>query len=210
MHRLKFPLALLVVGLAVALTSCQYARQLQNAVTNLKRCTFKLAGVSNFRLAGVALAGKNSLSDFSVLGDGLTLAQAFANKQLPADFTLNVAAINPNDGTGGSSQTTASLTSFAWTMIIDNTMTVNGDIDRPIDIPGTGQQSIIPLKMGVDLVKFFGNRGYESIVKLALAMGGAKGSASSITLRAKPRLHTSLGDIEYPGMIDVVDKEFRN
>ncbi|MFZ1729668.1 MAG: hypothetical protein WBQ23_08090 [Bacteroidota bacterium] len=189
-------------------TSCNALRDIQKSMTNLSRCQFKLESVNNFALSGIRLSDKKSVSDFS-LTDGVKLAAAFARNEFPASFTLNVAAINPNDGTGGTQQTSATLTSFAWTLILDNTLTINGNIADPITIPGTGQKSIIPLVMNLDLAKFFKDRGYDAVVNLALALGGANSSPSRITLRATPRIRTSFGEITYPGAIDIVDKEFK-
>jgi hypothetical protein len=204
-RRILFPL--LLVGV-MFLTSCNILKDIQKSVSNLSRCKFKLDSVSGFSLMGINLSNKSSLSDFG-LTDGARLAAAFARNEFPASFTLNVAAINPNDGTGGTPQTSATLTSFAWTLILDNTLTINGDITDPITIPGTGQQSIIPLQMNLDLAKFFKDRGYDSVINLALALGGANSSPSRIVLRATPRIRTSLGDISYPGAIDIIDQEFK-
>ena len=199
--------AVIVLSLLM-LTSCSALKDIQQAMTNLTRCEFKLDSVGGFSLMGVNLSNKNAIDDFSI-ADGVKLAAGFARDEFPASFTLNVAAINPNDGTGGTKQTAATLTSFAWTLIIDNTLTINGDIADPITIPGTGQQAIIPLQMNLDLAKFFKDKGYESVVNLAMALGGVNGSPSRITLRATPRINTSLGTITYPGAIDIIDKEFR-
>jgi len=185
--------------------SCNVVKEIQQAVTNLSRCTFKLASVNEFTLAGVPLTGKAGYS----LMDGVTLAAAFARNDLPASFTVNVAAVNPNDGTGGSPKSTATLTSFAWTLLIDNAITINGNIASPITIPGTGQQAMIPLRMNLDLAKFFKEKGYDHIVNLALALGGANSSPSRLTLRAKPTIKTDFGPISYPNEIDIVDREFR-
>ena len=141
--------------------------------------------------------------------DGAALAAAFARGQLPASFTVNVAAVNPNDGTGGSPKSAATLTSFAWTLLIDNATTISGDIASPIIIPGAGQESTIPLRMSLDLAKFFRDKGYDHIINLALALGGANSSPSRLTLRARPTIKTDFGPISYPGEIDIVDKEFR-
>ncbi len=191
--------------LSLCTLSCNVMKEIQNAVTNLSRCQFKLANINNFSLAGVSLTGKSGIS----VMDGITLAAAFARGQLPASFTVNVAAVNPNDGTGGSPKSAATLTSFAWTLLIDNATTINGDISSPITIPGTGQESIIPLRMSLDLVKFFKDKGYDSIINLALALGGANSSPSRLTLRARPTVKTDFGPITYPGEIDIVDREFR-
>lgn len=208
--RLKqYPLSILVLSLAFAGLSCKQLQDLQRAMTNLSRCKFKLDSIDGFALMGVGLSDKAKVSDFSLL-DAAKLAAGFARGSFPASFTLNVAAINPNDGTGGTPNASATLTSFAWTLILDNTMTISGDITDPIVIPGTGQQSIIPLKMDLDLAKFFKDKGYESVANLALALGGLNGSPSRVTLRAKPRLRTDFGDITYPGEIDIIDKEFKS
>ena len=191
--------------LSISTLSCNLVKEVQQAVTNLARCKFKLASVSGFSLAGIELSGKTGFS----LGEGATLAGAFARNSLPASFTVNVAAINPNDGTGGTTKSTATLSSFAWTLLIDNATTISGDIASPITIPGTGQQTIIPLRMSLDLITFFKDKGYNSIINLALALGGMNSSPARLTLRARPTINTSYGAITYPGNVDIVDKEFR-
>ena len=190
---------------ALTMTSCNVLRELTQGMTNLSRCTFKLAGISDFRLAGVSLSGKTSLS----LTDAAQALASFGRGELPASFMLKVAAQNPNDGTGGTTKSTATLTSFAWTLQIDETPTVSGNIPQPIEIPGSGQQAIIPLQINLDLLEFFQEKGYERIVNLALALGGAQGSTSRVTLRARPTIQTDFGPLTYPGDIDIIDKEFR-
>lgn len=201
-NRVATAFALLVV---IGFTSCNVVKELGQAITNLSRCTFKLDSISNFSLAGISLSGKSSLG----LTDAAQAVSSFTKGELPASFTLNIAAKNPNDGTGSSTKSTATLTSFAWNLRLDDTPTVSGDISQPIEIPGTGKQTIIPLRMNLDLMKFFKEKGYEKIVNLALALGGAQGSSSRVTLRAKPTIKTDFGPLTYPGEIDIVDKEFR-
>jgi hypothetical protein len=196
-----------VLVLVVALNgmSCNVVKEIGQAFTNLSRCSFKVDGVANFRLAGISLAGKSKLS----VADAALAITSFGRGELPASFTLNIAAQNPNDGTGGTTKSSATLTSFAWTLRLDDTPTISGDIPQSIEIPGTGQQTIIPLRMNLDLVKFFKDKGYDKIINLALALGGAQGSASRVTLRAKPTIRTQFGPLTYPGEIDIIDKEFR-
>jgi hypothetical protein len=201
----KTVLILFTIVFSLSSLSCKAVQEIGRALTNLSRCKFKLANVSDFQLAGIAVAGK---SDFTI-ADGLTLASAFARNQLPATFTVNVAAMNPNDGTGGTPKSSATLTSFAWTLLIDNAVTINGDIASPITIPGTGQESVIPLRMNLDLFTFFRDKGYDHILNLALALGGAHGSPTRITLRARPTISTDFGPITYPNDIDIIDREFR-
>jgi hypothetical protein len=185
--------------------SCNAIKEIGQAATNLSRCSFKLDGVSDFQLAGISLSGKSNLG----LVDGATVFASFAKNELPASFTLKVSVVNPNDGTGGTPRSAATLTGFAWKLRLDDTPTVSGDISSPLTIPGTGQSTIIPLRMNLDLIRFFKEKGFDQILNLALALGGAQGSASRITLRARPTISTDFGPISYPGEIDIIDKEFR-
>ncbi len=202
-------LALVALTFSLALYQCGYVQQLQQGLTNLGRCKFKLLGVSNVSVAGVNVAGKTSISDFSLM-DGINLTKAFTSKSFPTSMTIDVGATNPNDGTGGYPQTTATLVGFPWTLLVDGKQTINGDIGGRPEIPGTGKTTTIPLITTLDLYKFFGDKGYNDVMNLALAIGGASGSAARLTLRGTPRVSTPLGDISYPGSIDVVDKEWRN
>ncbi len=205
----RLVLVILIVASATTLMQCGYLMQMQQSMSNLQRCKFKLQDIASFKLAGVALGNKKSISDFSLL-DGASLLSAFNSKHLPAEFTLNIAASNPNDGTGGYPQTTATLVGFPWQLLIDGKNTISGDIGGRPEIPGTGKTTIIPLNTSIDLYQFFGEKGYTDVMNLALAMGGASGSAARLTLRGTPKISTPLGDISYPSAIDVVDKEFRN
>ena len=203
-----FAVILLTVSMLFLYQSCKTLSQFTNALTNLKNCQFKLENVNNFSLAGITLNNKKSISDFS-LTDGFKLTQAFASKQFPAAFTLNVSAKNPNDGKGGSQQTTATLTSLDWRLLIDDTPTVAGDISHSFDIPGTGQSTIIPLGVNLDLYQFFGKQGYDKIVNLALALGGVNSSPTRLKLDVHPTISTPIGPMSYPGRITVVDKEYK-
>jgi predicted small secreted protein len=190
---------------ALSVTSCNVVKEIGQSITNLSRCSFKLDGISDFRLAGVSLQGKTALN----FSDATQAVASFSQGELPASFILNIAVHNPNTGTGGTPKSTVTLTSLAWRLLIDDVQTIEGEIPQSITIPGTGQQSIIPIPMKLDLVKFFRDKGYDKIVNLAFALGGAQGSASRVTLRAKPTVKTDFGPLTYPGEIDIVDKEFR-
>jgi hypothetical protein len=65
-------------------------------------------------------------------------------------------------------------------LFLDDKETINGNIPHSIEIPGVGQEKTIPIEMSLDLYKFFKDQGYESILNLALALGGVSGSSSRI------------------------------
>ncbi len=205
--RRTFPLLLAITAfLAATDLSCTVLQNMGQAVTNLARTKFKLDGLSGFTLLGIPLSGKQSIS----IEDGLKLLPAFRDKSFPASFNLNVAAINPNDSTGGAPGATATLRNFAWTLLIDSVQTISGDIAQPVSIPGTGQTVIIPLQMNLDLYKFFADKGYQGLLNLALALGGANPQLKRVQLQAQPTIDTRLGPITYPGKITIVDSEFRS
>lgn len=201
-------MAAALVLLSSILAGCATLGEIASVMTNLRRLQFRVSGVSEFALAGIDISRKQLAADLSVF-DAVKLMKAFNERRLPAGFLLNVEAVNPNDGTGGSTRTASTLTSFEWRLLIDGKPTVSGNIERPIEIPGTGQSTIIPLRISLDLVEFYRDKGYDDILNLALALGGAKSDISRISLDAQPRVSTPLGEMAYPGRITVVSKEFR-
>jgi hypothetical protein len=176
-------------------------------LTNVSRLKFKVGNVNGFEINGVPLTGKSKLGDFGAI-DLLKLTSGFAQGSLPASFVLNVDAKNPNDGTGGYKKSDATIQNFKWRLFLDDKETISGELNEPLVVPGTGEISVIPLKINIDLMKFFKDKGYESIVNLALALGGAQGSSSKITVYATPTVSTVFGNITYPGELKLVDTEF--
>ncbi|HDT13746.1 MAG TPA: hypothetical protein ENO03_05240 [Candidatus Aminicenantes bacterium] len=200
--------ALLVLTSVLALSSCAALDQMTAALTNLQRLKFRLAAVRDFRLMGIDIGGKAALGDFNAL-DAVKIAQAYRSRELPVEFVLDVLAVNPNDGTGGSRRSTSTLTGLECRLLVDGKPTVTGDIDRPFEIPGTGQESIVPLRLSLDLLEFFGDRRYEDLIGLALALGGRDRTATKIALDARPTVSTPFGPIAYPDRITIVSTEFR-
>ena len=176
-------------------------------LTNLSRLQFKVGDVNGFQISGISFSGKSKLGDFNPL-DLLRISSSFAQGSLPASFVLNVDAKNPNDGTGGYKKTDATLQNFKWRLFLDEKETISGDLDQPVTVPGTGDVTTIPLRINIDLMKFFKDKGYESIINLALALGGAQGSSSKISLFATPTVSSPLGNITYPGELKLIDTEF--
>jgi len=194
-----------VISMMFLLTSCS----VYQTMVNLSRLKFKLGDVNNLTLSGINIYNKKSLSDFNAV-ELLKLTSVITSGKLPASFTLNVEAKNPNDGSGGYPKTDATLKSFPWKLEIDNIETISGNIGNPVSVPGTGQVTNIPLTMDIDLIEFFGNKGLDNLVNLALALGGQEGSSSKLTLYATPTVSSPLGDIKYPGELKIVDQTFTN
>ena len=187
---------------------CATLGEVFRTLTSLKHLQFRLDNINDFSLAGIRIGGKSQLGDFSFT-DGLQLLAAFRSQRLPARFLLNVEARNPNDGSSGTTRTVSTLTRFDWRLLIDDQPTVSGGIDKPLEIPGTGQTTVIPLRLELDLFEFFGQGGYDDLLRLALALGGKNGDISRVALDAQPSVSTPLGDIAWPERITIISKEFR-
>jgi hypothetical protein len=182
---------------------------LKDAMVNVQRLKFKLGSISNMKVAGVNFGGKTTIKDFNLL-DGASLLAAFTSGKLNTSFTLNLLAKNPNDGTGGTPNTSAVIKSLAWRLFIDDSELINGNIGNGIEVPGVGQETTIPIDMAFDLLSFFKGDNYDKLMNLALALGGKNGSAARVKLGVTPTVDTFLGPITYPGEITVVDKEFKS
>ena len=185
----------LVLAGLLFMQSCETLDQLTRTLMSLRRLQFKLDGIHDFVLLGINLSGKSALVDFSA-AEGLELVQGFHSKRLPAELTLDILVQNPNDGTGGSTKTVSTLTSLESRLLIHEKPTVYGNIDKPIEIPGTGQAAIV-------------QQGYEEIIGLALDIGGRHGDMTRISLDAQPKVSTAYGEIVYPGRITIISNEYR-
>ncbi len=177
--------------------------------TNLQKLKFKISGVNDFRLMNVSLSGKTSISDLS-WSDALKLKDLLTFKSFPVSFVLNLDALNPNDGKTTPIKSDATITGMEWRLLIDDVQTISGNINSPISIPSTGQSITIPIKMELDLYKFFSDRNYDKLIDLALALGGMNKDLTRVKLDIRPTVKTMFGNITYPGWITAVNKTYSN
>ena len=199
-------LVALVVGAGVLSASLNSCATL-NALAGISRIQFKLNDVNSVRLAGIDIANKHSISDFSVM-DGVNLLGAFSSGQFPLTFTLNVAAKNPN-APSGSSLSALQVTDFPWKLLLNGKETISGNIGSPIGVPPGGTTTMMPLQVTIDLKQFFADKGYNELLNLALALSG-QGGASQVQLLAQPTMSAMGLSLKYPGQITIVNTEFRS
>ncbi|MBI9070002.1 MAG: hypothetical protein JEY94_00290 [Melioribacteraceae bacterium] len=196
--------SILIIFLSIAFISgCSIVKTL----TNVSRLKFKVDKIKDFNISGININNKSKITDLNIT-DAFTLTKAVSKGNLRADFVLNIEAKNPNDGTGGHKATDIKLKSFPFTLYIDDVETVSGDISEPITVPGVGENQIISLNIGLDLIQFFKDKGYKGLMNLALKLGGKNSSTSSIKIVAQPVISTFLGDIKYPDKLTIVDTKF--
>ncbi len=208
MNRLRTGLFAGLTTLFVFVVGCADISNITNSLTSLNKMEFKVSGLTGMRLAGVDVSKVSDPTKLSI-GDALALTNAFQKRSLPASFTVNVDARNPNNGQSGRRSVPLTLNGFDWRLILDDVPTISGDLANPIDIPGTTAATVIPLAMNLDLYQFFASRGYDGILNLALALGGVNGSTAKVKIDAKPSVGTPFGTMTYPNRLTIVDKEFR-
>lgn len=182
-------LATLLALTASATASCATLQEL----IALQDVEFALTGVSDSRLAGVAIDSVRSFSDLGVL-DAARIASAFTAGELPLETTLLVEAANPEDNNQ------ARLVALDWTFFIDDRETVSGALDEEHVLPA-GEPVTVPVRVGLDLLNFF-DRQLEQAVELALAAAGA-GPPTRIHLEAIPSVETPIGVMTYPEPIRI-------
>ncbi len=190
--------------LVLFLSSCG----MYKSIMNLSKLKFKLDSVDNFKISGIPVSNKSKLSDFNPL-DLIKLTAQVADGKLPVNFTLKVSAKNPNPETVQGGSADIKIVSFPWKLFIDDKVTISGNISNPVIVPGGNKTSIIPLDINLNLMEFFSNSNLESIVNLALKLGGGEGSTSHIKLVAQPVLDTPIGNITYPGELTIVDYTYK-
>jgi hypothetical protein len=184
------------------LSSCS----IYNTITNFSKLKFKLDSVNDYTIAGIPVSEKSQLKDFNAL-QIIKLSSEFASGKLPVSFKLNVEVKNPNKAESGSG-VDITLKEFPWTLYIDDNETISGSIGSPVLIPGGIETEIIPLEIRLDLMQFFSNKNFDSLLNLALKLSGGESSSSSIKLVASPKLGTPIGEIQYPEPITIVNHTF--
>lgn len=195
---MKLVLKFFVITLVfVAIIACQQIKNVTHTLSNFSAPRFKIENITEFKLAGIPLATKSSINDFSPI-DAVKLGQEVARNRLPASFIINIAVKNPNTGVGGSKPIPVTLKKMDWVLFIDGVQTISGKLNKEFQYPANNTVGYLPLEVSLDLFEFFGNRGYEGLINLALYLGGVKSDPSKIVIEAVPTFSTPFGDYQSP------------
>ena len=201
-------IAALVMSVLFLSAGCRSISDISSSLVALDNLEFKLGGIQQMRVAGINISNVAPVSDLSVQ-DALSLTAAVQRRSLPVTFVLNVEARNPNSGGGSKRTVPLRLTGLDWKLRIDGVETVSGDLERPIEIPGSKDVVVIPLTVSLDLYRYFAEEGYDGLLKLAMALGGKQGSSARVQLDARPSVEAPFGSMAYPGRLTIIDTEFR-
>lgn len=188
---------ILMFSLVLVSISCQQIKNITHTLSSFTSLRFKIENVSEFLLAGVPIATKNSINDFSPF-DAVKIGQEIARNKLPASFIVNIAVKNPNTGVGSTKPIPVTIKQMNWTLFIDGVQTITGRLNREFQYPANNTIGHLPLEVTIDLFEFFGNRGYEGLINLALYLGGIKSDPSKVVVEAIPTFSTPFGDYQSP------------
>ena len=188
------PIAVFIL-LAVFVTSIGAGCRTLRQVAALRSVRFNIDQVADVEFAGVSLGDTYESGELSA-SEGAYIMRTLAQGEAPLEFTLHLDATNPAEN-----DVTARLVEMDWTLLLDGTETVSGTFDQEVALP-PGTTKDLALGIQLDLFRFF-ERGAQDLVELALAVAGAGGEPTDITLRATPVIDTIIGPIRYPEPITI-------
>ncbi len=171
-------------------------------IAALRDVDFALDRATDVYLAGVAVDRIRSWNDLSA-SDAARITLAVTRAEVPLEFELHVAALNPAEN-----DVTARLLAMDWTLLLENRETVSGRLNREVVLP-PGQRVDIPIVIGLDLVDFF-DENARDLVDLVLSLSGQGGAPKNVALSASPTIETPLGPMRYPQPITIVSATVGN
>ncbi len=183
--------ALAAVSLLLVLPGCATLQEMA-AVRSL---AFAFTGVSDVRLAGIAIGPGTSFATIGV-GDAARLGAAVATRQVPIELVAHVGATNPAEN-----HVPARLAHLDWTLFVDQKQALAGAVADPVMVQ-PGRTADVPIAVRFDLLQF-ANGGARDLFDLALAISGHGATKKDVRLELVPTVDTSLGPIRYPQPIVV-------
>ncbi|MGB9773167.1 MAG: hypothetical protein ACP5ON_05440 [Bacteroidota bacterium] len=196
---------IVIMAFGVALSGCSSLKRAVERIQAVEHLQFKLNSISDFSLSGVSFSQKTSVSEIRA-SEMISIGRDFAAHRMPARFVLNVDVRNPNTEQSGFSLV---LRELRWRLVIDTTFGVKGTVSGPVRVPEGGTAVVLPVPIEIDLFEVFRGESLRSLINLALALGGKRGSPARLRLYVQPTVDGPFGPIQYPEEIEVIDREFR-
>ncbi len=145
--KMKLVLKFFVITLVlIVIIACQQIKNVTHTLSNFSAPRFKIENITEFKLAGIPLATKSSINDFSPI-DAVKLGQEVARNRLPASFIINIAVKNPNTGVGGSKPIPVTLKKMDWVLFIDGVQTISGKLNKEFQYPANNTIGYLPLEV---------------------------------------------------------------
>jgi len=173
------------------LSSCATLQQ----AMDLSAVKFTFDRVSSVRVAGIDLMNLHSVDQLNMF-QVARATLAVSREDLPLDLTVHVKTENPLIN-----QIAATLVSMDWTLMLDGRETISGTLNERITLPA-GEAQTIPLRLSLNMFKFFNEKNAMDMLDLALAFAGSKGSVpEGVALKIRPTVDTPLGLMQYKEML---------
>ncbi len=191
MRYLKRWTMILGAGVLLLLSSCA---TLEKAM-DLSSVRFTFDRVSSVRVAGIDLMNIDAIDELNMFQVGRATL-AVSRKNLPLDLTVHVKTENPVIN-----RVAATLVSMDWILMLDGRETISGTLNERIKLPA-GKAQTIPLRLHLNMFKFFNEKNAMDMLDLALAFAGSKGKMpQGVALKIRPTIDTPLGLMRYREML---------
>ncbi len=190
----KFNLFFVLSVIIAIQPSCSILEQMDE-MKQFSRCDFKIKEVNSLTIAGFDMEGKRNFSDFS-FAETMQLTTALASDDLPAQFTVNLKAENPNS-------TKASMNKLEWKLFVDDRQMTQGLVDEYIEIPPDGGSAIVPVKASVNLKELLTGQSGKALMNLVANISGKGAKPSKVSMKLSPSIRVGNHMLDYPGYITV-------
>ena len=167
--------------------------------TSILNCDFRMESLKNPTVAGMNVSSIKSFSDLSFLQAG-KITTAYLSGNIPLDFTLNIEAKNPNT-------TEARMAQFEWIVNIDDIQIATGTNRSEYVIPGNEGNTIISLKISVNLLDVINKDSKDALVNFGLNLADASDKPTRVKLQIKPTVYVGSIPVSYPSYI-ILGTEF--
>lgn len=180
-----------MTAMALGLAGCATIQEL----AALRLVDFSFDRVSDVKLAGIRLGDRTSFSQLGA-SEAAVIGLAVTAQDVPLDLVVHVRALNPADN-----KVSARLTQLDWTFFVEESRIADGKLASTYLLP-PGEPVDVPLAVRIGLLDHF-QGGARELFELALAIAGTGAVTKEIRIEAKPTVQTSMGPLQYPGVITI-------
>ena len=125
-----------------------------NTLGDFSKLKFRIGSAENITLGGINIDDKTEFIDLTA-DEIKKLYRIVYDEHVPLSFTLNVIALNPNNGKGDLPPANIKLKSFPFKLYIEEKETISGNISEPVLMTASEEEKEFQLNISVDLWEFY-------------------------------------------------------